>query len=156
MLIDRLHQFFESLAQDDTPSVKTDKNDPQVAATALFHHLIEADGETAESETQRLKEILSSEFDISVDEAVALYQAGQAADKDAVDLYSFTSVLKVKLDEEQKVDLVEILWDLAYADGHRHELEDHVIWRISDLLGVSARERVLARQRIEAERNKSS
>lgn len=151
MLIDRLRQFFESITHDDDANFKTDKNDPQIAAAALFHHLIEADGVVVESEKQRLREILSSEFDISVDEAILLYRAGQAADKDAVDLYSFTSVLKVKLDEKQKIDLIEILWDLAYADGHRHELEDHVIWRISDLLGVSSRERVLARQRIESE-----
>lgn len=151
MLIDRLREFFESITHDDEANFKTDKNDPQVAAAALFHHLIEADGVAVDSEKQRLKEILSSEFDISVDEAILLYRAGQAADKDAVDLYSFTSVLKIKLNEQQKIDLVEILWDLAYADGHRHELEDHVIWRISDLLGVSSRERVLARQRIEAE-----
>lgn len=156
MLIDRLREFFGSLTHDGNTDFKTDRNDPQIAATALFHHIIEADGVIADVETSRLKEILATEFDISVDEAVLLYHAGEAAGKEAVDLYTFTSVLKTKLDAIQKVNLVEILWDLAYADGHRHELEDHVIWRISDLLGVSSRERVLARQRIEAEKNTAS
>ena len=39
-----------------------------------------------------------------------------------------------------------MLWDIVYADGERSEMEDHVIWRIADLLGVSGRDRVLQRQ----------
>tara|TARA_R110002126_G_scaffold54099_1_gene146383 strand:- start:1663 stop:2130 length:468 start_codon:yes stop_codon:yes gene_type:complete len=153
MLIDKLRDFFGSITANETKEYTTKTDDPQVAAAALFYHLIEADGVVVDSEKSRLREILAAEFDISMDEAVLLYHAGEAADKDAVDLYSFTSVLKKSLDETQKINLVEILWDLAYSDGHKHELEDHVIWRISELLGVPGRARVLARQRVEAENN---
>lgn len=155
MLIDKLREFFGSISGTDSPEFQTNKDDPQVAAAALFYHLIHADGIVDEAEVTRLREILATEFEISMDDAILLYHAGETADRDAVDLYSFTSVLKTNLDETQKVSLVEILWDLAYADGERHELEDHVIWLISDLLGVSGRERVMARKRIEAETKKA-
>ncbi len=39
-----------------------------------------------------------------------------------------------------------MLWEIVYADGKRSEMEDHAIWRIADLLGVSGRDRLLKRQ----------
>lgn len=155
MLIEKLRDFISSLTNGDEPSKGANKDDPQVAAAALFYRVIEADGVIDESEQTKLKELLANEFDIGMDEAVSLYHAGEEADQASVDFYSFTRVLKRHMSEEQKVSLVEILWELAYADGERHELEDHVIWRISDLLGVSGRERVLARQRVEEELRRS-
>ncbi|MNL86338.1 Tellurite resistance protein TerB [compost metagenome] len=43
-----------------------------------------------------------------------------------------------------------MLWEIVYADGERSEMEDHVIWRIADLLGVSGRDRVLKRREVAA------
>jgi uncharacterized tellurite resistance protein B-like protein len=43
-----------------------------------------------------------------------------------------------------------MLWEIAYADGKRSEMEDHVIWRIADLLGVSGRDRIIKRQEVAA------
>lgn len=155
MLIEKLRIFISSLTDGDEQFQGADKNDPQVAAAALFYRVIEADGVIDENEQAKLKELLATEFTISMDEAVLLYHAGEVADQESVDFYSFTRVLKSHLSEEQRVSLVEILWELAYADGKRHELEDHVIWRISDLLGISGRQRVLARQRVEEELRRS-
>ena len=42
---------------------------------------------------------------------------------------------------------IELMWELVYADGVRHELEDNVVWRVAELLGVSDRDRVFMRQR---------
>lgn len=155
MLIEKIQNFISSLTESGEQTEGSNKNDPQVATAALFYRVIEADGVIDESEQAKLKELLATQFTIGMDEAIALYHAGEAADRASVDFYSFTRVLKKHLSEEQKGNLVEILWELAYADGERHELEDHIIWRISDLLGVSGRERVLARQRVEEELRRS-
>lgn len=155
MLIEKLQNFISSLTDSAEPFQGAKKDDPQVATAALFYRVIDADGVIDESEQAKLKELLANEFTIGMDEAALLFHAGEAADQASVDFYSFTRVLKGHLSQEQKVSLVEILWELAYADGERHELEDHVIWRISDLLGVSGRDRVLARQRVEEELRRS-
>ena len=76
----------------------------------------------------------------------ALMAAGLEAESTAVDYFRFTSDLKRHLDTEQRLELIGILWDIVYADGERSEMEDHVIWRIADLLGVSSRERIQKRQ----------
>ena len=70
-------------------------------------------------------------------------------DGEAVDLYRFTSILMNTMSASDRIGFIEILWEMVYADGVRHELEDNVVWRISELLGVSGRDRVLMRQRVQ-------
>jgi uncharacterized tellurite resistance protein B-like protein len=73
---------------------------------------------------------------------------GEQSDGEAVDFYHFTSVLKRALDGDGCQKIVEMLWDIAYADGLVDEFEENTIWRITELLGFSTRDRVLLRQRV--------
>jgi uncharacterized tellurite resistance protein B-like protein len=61
---------------------------------------------------------------------------------DAVDLYHFTSVIMRSVDEAGRLRIVEMMWELVYADGQVSEFEDNVVWRAADLLGVSSRDRI--------------
>ena len=74
-----------------------------------------------------------------------------AAEHEAVDLYHFTSLLNRTLDEDGRAKIVEMMWEIVYADGQRDELEDNLLWRAADLLGVSQRERIDLRRRIAGE-----
>jgi hypothetical protein len=47
--------------------------------------------------------------------------------------------------------LIEMMWTIAYADGHAQEFEENIIWRVSELLGVSARDRIALRRKIRDE-----
>jgi uncharacterized tellurite resistance protein B-like protein len=77
--------------------------------------------------------------------------AATAPDREAVDLYSFTSLLNRSLDEDGRRRMVEMMWQIVFADGRMNEFEDNIVWRASDLLGVSARERVELRRSVSAE-----
>jgi uncharacterized tellurite resistance protein B-like protein len=79
-----------------------------------------------------------------------LVEAGERADRQSIDLYAFTSVLKRSFDFRERCEFVEIMWEIAYADGERHELEDNIVWRIAELIGVDTKDRVALRQRVEA------
>lgn len=144
-MLDQIRAFLREL-KGGTPA-EPGGNDADVAAVALFFHVIGADGVIDAVESEKLKALIAQEYDLSGTAIQKLIEAGEQADREAVDLYQFTSVLNRSLDADAKVHFIELLWNLAYADGYRHELEDHVVWRIADLMGVSSRDRVLARQR---------
>jgi uncharacterized tellurite resistance protein B-like protein len=72
------------------------------------------------------------------------------AEHESVDLYHFTSLLNRSLNGAGRTRLIEMMWEIVYADGARDELEDNLLWRAADLLGVSQRERIELRQRIGA------
>jgi len=144
-MLDQIRTFLRDL-RGDKPAA-SGANDADVAAVALFFHVIGADGVIDSVESEKLRGVIAQEYDLSGTEMQKLIEAGEQADKEAVDLFQFTSVLNRSMEADAKVHFIELLWNLAYADGYRHELEDHVVWRIADLMGVSSRDRVLARQR---------
>lgn len=145
-MMQRLLSFLKELP-GGSPQSGYAPDDPRVAAAALMYHVINADGVRQDVEWERLKQLFSQAYGATGNDLSGLLAAGERAHEEAIDLYAFTSVLNRNLEPDAKVHFIELLWRLAYADGHRHELEDHVVWRIADLMGVSSRERVLARQR---------
>ena len=82
-----------------------------------------------------------------------LVEQATAADARAVDLYHFTRLLNETLDEPGRLRMIETMWSVAFVDGAASEYEDNLIWRVSDLLGVSSSERIALRQRAAAVRS---
>ena len=123
-------------------------NDYRLAAVALLVHAATIDGDMSESERAKLHAVVKRRFNL--DDAVTdeLIDKATLAEHEAVDLYHFTSLLNRVLDEEGRARVIEMMWEIVYADGRRDELEDNLLWRAADLLGVSQRERIELRQRI--------
>src|SRR3977135_278447 len=96
----------------------------------------------------RRRGIIEERFGVDAKAASDLITMGDQSARRAADLYHFTSVLKRALDDDGCQKIVEMLWDIAFADGVVDEFEENTIWRIAELLGVSTRSRVLLRQRV--------
>jgi uncharacterized tellurite resistance protein B-like protein len=118
------------------------EDDYRLAAAALLFHVIAVDGAVSAEEREALSALLQRRFELDAEGAATLVAAAETADKEAVDLYGFTSILKGRLDEADRERIVEMMWTLVYADGKVHEFEDNVIWRVAELLGVSSQARI--------------
>jgi len=143
-------QALKSLISELTGETPTPRalafEDYQLAAAALLVHLAAIDGEFGEGEKTRLQTIVETRFGLDSSEARDLIENAWESEREAVDLYRFTSVLKRKLDEDGRRQLVGMLWDMACADGAIHEFEENVVWRVAELLGVPTRDRVTLRR----------
>ena len=133
-----------------------DDNDYRVAAAALLVHVATLEKELSESGRAKLRALLKSRFELTDELTEELIDAAVAADHEAVDFYHFTSLLNRTLNEEGRQRIVEMMWEMVYADGRVSEFEDNVMWRVSDLLGVSTRERIALRQEVAGERNETA
>jgi uncharacterized tellurite resistance protein B-like protein len=145
-----LKSFLADLTQTETPRGFGD-DDYRVAAVALLVHIADADGVTDAAECRRLKALVHDQFGLDASEAAALIREAQQSDREAVDFYHFTHVLKRQLDDAGRHRIIEMMWDIAFADGKVDELEENTVWRVAELLGVSNRDRVLLRQKVAAE-----
>ncbi|BCH57941.1 hypothetical protein RvVAR0630_05650 [Agrobacterium vitis] len=145
-MLERLNTFFQSFIAGEQDN-EFDGNDTRVLIVALCFQVMEADGTISAAERKSLKKSIKDHYDLDRSKIDALLEAGQQAESEAVDYYRFTSELKRRLNENQRLELVSVLWDIVYADGMRNEMEDHILWRVADLLGVSDRDRILARQK---------
>lgn len=101
-------------------------------------------------ERKTLKALLKSRFAIDDDELRKILKEAEAWEHDSVDLYGFTSVLCRDLDQEGRQRIVEMLWEVVLADGVLHEFESSLVWRASELLGVSTHDRVRLRKLVES------
>lgn len=151
-MFERIAAFFKELSTEGAHNGggTFTRDDPRLAAAALMYHVMGADGVVRESETARLEAVLKETYDLDGGELDRLLEAARDADNEAVDLYQFTSVLMRNLSADERVHFIELLWEIVYADGENHELEDNLVWRVSELLGVDGRDRVLLRQAVQA------
>ena len=151
-MFDRIITFLKDLPAGETGRHKPQgADDPRVAAAALLYHVMDADGVRQDAEWERMKEILAEAYGLSGEALDRLVAAGGEADNAAVDLYTFTSVLKRHLDEQARIEFVGLMWEVVFADGELHELEDHTVWRVAELIGVDRRDRISQRQQAQAE-----
>lgn len=147
-MFERLVSFLQGLPLGGNAEAEVTEEDPRVAATALLLHVMDADGVRSDDERSLLHQALSKRFGLEGSRLDAVLAAGEAAQREAVDLYAFTSVLKRQLDEQQRVRFIELMWQIVFADGEAHELEDNTVWRVAELMGVDGRVRTELRSRV--------
>jgi uncharacterized tellurite resistance protein B-like protein len=151
-MFEALKKFVSDLADGDTHPSRFADNDYRLATAALLVHAAAIDGIVSDIERERLHAVIKRWFDLDDAATDELLSAATTAEQESIDLYHFTSLLGRSLDEEGRLRVIEMMWEIAFADGRVTEFEDNLIWRAADLLGVSTRERVELRQRVAAQR----
>jgi uncharacterized tellurite resistance protein B-like protein len=151
-MLDGLRQFIADVVAP-SPNRVFDDNGYRLAATALLIHVISLDGEPSERERRKLHSLIETHFGLDRGSADKLIASATLVEGEAVDLYHFTSVIMREVDEAGRLKIVEMMWELVYADGQVSEFEDNVVWRAADLLAVSSRDRIELKHRVAARRS---
>lgn len=149
MLLDKLRQIVADLASPSEGGQRRfDDNDYRLAAAALLVHLISIDGKVSEAEQHKLRSLLKSRFELDDTAVDELIETATRVEGEAVDIYRFTSLIMRSVDERGRARIVEMMWEIVYADEHVSEFEESMIWRSADLLGVSSNERIALKNRV--------
>jgi uncharacterized tellurite resistance protein B-like protein len=150
-MLDGLRQFIADVVSPTAHDARAfDDTGYRLAATALLVHVISLDGEPSEIEKRKLHGLIESRFGLAPGAADQLIASATLVEGEAVDLYHFTSVIMRSVNEEGRLRIVEMMWELVYADGQVSEFEDNVVWRAADLLAVSSRDRIDLKHRVAA------
>ena len=148
-MLDGLRQFIADVVSPHAHEDRAfDDNGYRLAATALLIHVISLDGEPTAAEKRKLHSLIESSFGLDRGSADRLIASATLVEGEAVDLYHFTSVIMRQVDEAGRRRIVEMMWELVYADGHVSEFEDNVVWRAADLLGISSPDRIDLKHRV--------
>jgi len=124
-----------------------DRHDPRLSVAALLVHLVAIDGSFKPEERQAVKAALQDFYDLDEGEVEKLIAEALRRDADAVDFYQFTSGLST-LDNDERLEIIRMMWQVVFADNRNHELEDNMVWRIAELIGVSTRDRNILRNQM--------
>src|SRR6201991_5199727 len=152
-MLDGLRQFIADVVSPGAPHARNfDDTGYRLAATALLIHVISLDGEPSATEKGKLHSLIESHFGLDRGTADDLIASATLVEGEAVDLYHFTSVIMRSVNDEGRLRIVEMMWELVYADGQVSEFEDNVVWRAADLLGISSRDRIDLKHRVAEKR----
>jgi uncharacterized tellurite resistance protein B-like protein len=144
-MIDRLLGWLKEGDRD----LSRGKDELQLAVAAL---LLEAamvvDGRFDERERAIIRQILQQRFGLSSTDAQELLAAAERRVEGSAQLFGFTSTINRRLTRARKIEVIEMLWEVAYADGVLDPLEDSLLRRVGGLIDVTDYERGEAKQRV--------
>lgn len=108
----------------------------QLAMAVLLVEVMRSDPDMNHAERSAVLDALQHTFPLSAEESAVLFELAERTSREATDLFSFTSRINESFTTEQKVEMIEAMWRVAYADGNLDAHENHVMRRFADLLHV--------------------
>lgn len=122
--------------------------DKQVAAAALLVEAARMDAQFDPEERLVIAQLLQQRFGLSDKETESLIMEAEDVQGKSNQLIRFTKSIKEQFSEEERIELLEMLWEVAYADGRLHHYEANLLRRVGGLIYVSDRDRGAARKRV--------
>ena len=133
-----IRRFFEdqlSSATGADPS-RPSGHTLQLATAALAIETIRADRSVTEDERQTLFDVLANFLELTAAETAELIGLAEKEADEGVSLYQFTNLIDNHYPIEQKIEIVELLWRISYADGRKDDHEEHLVRKVAHLLHV--------------------
>ena len=140
-MLDALQRFFRR------PDAALPAHDPKLAVAALLVHLAAVDGTVLPEEKAAIRGALQDYYGLAEADVERLVTEATRRDAESVDFYKLTSALS-SLPDDEKIEVVRMMWTVVYADKKNHEMEDNMVWRIAELINVSARDRTKLRNQM--------
>ena len=136
-----LMRLFETPTQVRPPHTR-------LSVAVLLMEAARQDDHFDASEREVIRKVLTRQFLLSSQECAHLIEAAEKHVRNMVQLHGHTNDIAQEMTPQERIELIEMLWEVAYADGVLDPEEDHLIRRIGKLVYVEDRERVHARQRV--------
>ena len=132
-MLKAIRDFFDTaLASGD----RADRHTIEVATAALLVEITRMDGEITADERAAVLAAVRGKFGLTGDEAQTLVDLAEAEARQANDYYQFTSIITRRFSREQRIRVVELLWEVAFADATANPFEEHLIRKLADLIYV--------------------
>jgi len=139
--------FSQFIATDNTASEAARQHALQIATAALLLEMMRMDSTVTDEETTTVATALQTRFGLTAKEVDSLLRFAAEEARQATDYFQFTSLINRHFSAAQKIQVVEYLWQVAFADGHLDAHEQHFMRKIADLLYISHADYIAAKQR---------
>jgi len=132
-MLNKINDFFNTLlATNESETVG--QLSIEISCAVLLCEVMRADSVFTENEQDELSAILTKQFDLTAQEVNSILEQAFELSENASDFYQFTSKLNKHYSLDERIKIVTLLWQVAYADGDLANIEEHIIRKIADLL----------------------
>ena len=133
-MLNAIKSFFDSAI---APAPGRESHSIELATAALLIEVCRTDRLVTDGELQVVLRALRQKFGLGADEAATLMTLAEDEVRGATDYYQFTSLINQTFTQAQKERVIELMWQVAYADTHLDAHELHVLRKIAGLLHVT-------------------
>ncbi|MEA2080739.1 MAG: TerB family tellurite resistance protein [Pseudomonadota bacterium] len=142
-----IQDFFRSNIEPDMDA-GPDQHGLQLATAALLFEMLRADHDEHPDERHTLEQALQKSFALSEGETRQLAQLADREAAESVSLHQFTGLINRHFSPGEKIRVVEMLWQVAYADGRLDRYEEALVRKIAELIHVPHRDFMQAKHRV--------
>jgi uncharacterized tellurite resistance protein B-like protein len=147
LMIGAITKYFDKRISSRGDSGDTTKHRLQVATAAMLIEMARADFDVHPEEIGQVTQAVQTTFGLSQAETGELIRLAEQEAKQATDYYQFTSLINRGFSQEEKIQVVELMWQVAYADGYMDKYEDHLVRKLANLMHVSHKDFIAAKHR---------
>lgn len=147
-MLGAIKQFFHEQVQKGGAETGVDTHALNVATAALMIEAMRADFNASQVERRAIRDMLHKRLQLSPQELDELFTLAEQEVDESVSLYQFTSLVDQELDYPDKVRVIEMLWQVVYADNRLDKYEEYVVRKIADLLHISHRDFIQSKHRV--------
>ena len=119
-----------------------------VATCAILLEMAKIDCEFDDLERQDIISIFKNKYNLADDEIAALIEASEEELERSIDLWQFTKHINNNYTPDEKIGIIETVWQVAYADGKLDKHEDYLIHKLSEILNLSHKHMIDAKLKV--------
>ena len=134
-MLNQIKLFFDEHIKLPAPE-ETSAEQLQIASAALLLEMVTMDDKIEVIEQETVLTLIQQGFSLTLEQATTLYDLAEQQREEAVDYYQFTYLINKSYNLDQKIQLIESLWKVAFVDGDLDMHEEYLVRKIADLLYV--------------------
>lgn len=148
-MINRLKKFFMKPGTGGaTTQNEASSHDIRVAACALLLEISNIDGEFTQQEKELIIDTLQSDYGLDHDNTLSLMQAAEDELNESTDLWQFTELINRNYSIEEKINIIEMVWRIAYTDDILDKHEDYLLHKLGRMLHLSHNKLIAAKMKV--------
>ena len=147
-MIDTIKRFFNRASDPDGDSPQAAGHDLEVATCALLVEMARIDESFTAQEIETILHILTTRYGVAGDHAKALIEEAEKELHESVDLWQFARLINENYSRDEKIGIIETLWQVVFVDGRMDKYEDYLMHKLAKLLRLSHKELIDAKLKI--------
>ena len=137
-MLNIVKRFFSKTTTHHSSNANQDTaHDLRVATCALFVEMARIDQTFTQAEMETILSILKEKYGLSREHADALIEEADKELDESVDLWQFSKLINENYSTDEKIEIVEILWQIVYVDGKMDQYEHYMMNKLKNLLRLS-------------------
>lgn len=149
-MVSIVKQFFDKYitSSSDTHDRTPDDHSLQIATAALLIEMMRADSKASDEERSTIATAIQSKFELTEAETNALLKLAEDEIWKSTGYYEFTSLINKGFTYKQKLKVIELLWEVAFADTELDKHEEYMVRKIADLIYVEHKDFIDAKLKV--------